>query len=215
MIISIDGPAGSGKSTIADILAEKLGFIHLNSGSLYRAITAYAIKNNINIDETTADLLSKLKLEAKFENNIQHTFVENEDFTPYLRDNEVSKLSAMIGKLSPVRATVNACQHKVASTHNIVIEGRDIGSLVFPNAEYKFYLDCDVKERAKRRFKEEQLKGTNVTLKAIEAQLIERDKQDKERKVSPLVVPNGAIMIDSTKLNIDQVANEMLSYIKL
>lgn len=215
MIISIDGPAGSGKSTIADILAEKLGFIHLNSGSLYRAITAYAIKNNISIDETTADLLSKLKLEAKFENNIQHTFVENEDFTPYLRDNEVSKLSAMIGKLSPVRATVNACQHKVASTHNIVIEGRDIGSLVFPNAEYKFYLDCDVKERAKRRFKEEQLKGTNVTLKAIEAQLIERDKQDKERKVSPLVVPNGAIMIDSTKLNIDQVANEMLSYIKL
>lgn len=215
MIISIDGPAGSGKSTIADILAEKLGFIHLNSGSLYRAITAYAIKNNISIDETTADLLSKLKLEAKFENNIQHTFVENEDYTPYLRDNEVSKLSAMIGKLSPVRASVDACQRAFASEHNVVIEGRDIGSFVFPNAEFKFYLDCDVKERAKRRFKEEQLKGTNVTLKAIETQLIERDKQDKERKVAPLVVPKGAIIIDSSKLSIEQVANKMLSHIKL
>lgn len=215
MIISIDGPAGSGKSTIADILAEKLGFIHLNSGSLYRAITSYAIKNNISIDETTADLLSKLKLEAKFENNIQHTFVENEDYTPYLRDNEVSKLSAMIGKLSPVRASVDACQRAFASEHNVVIEGRDIGSFVFPNAEFKFYLDCDVKERAKRRFKEEQLKGTNVTLKAIETRLIERDKQDKERKVAPLVVPKGAIIIDSSKLSIEQVANKMLSHIKL
>lgn len=215
MIISIDGPAGSGKSTIADVLAEKLGFIHFNSGSLYRAITAYALKNNIDIDETTADYLSKLKLETKFENNVQHTHVEGEDYTPYLRDFKVSKFSARIGTLAPVRATVDACQREFASTHNVVIEGRDIGSFVFPNAEYKFYLDCDVKERAKRRFKEEQLKGTNVTLEAVEAQLKERDKSDLERKVAPLVVPKGAIRIDSSKLTIDEVANEMLSHIKL
>lgn len=215
MIISIDGPAGSGKSTIADVLAEKLGFVHFNSGSLYRAITAYAIKNNIDIDETTADQLSKLKLEAKFENNVQHVYVEGEDYTPYLRDNEVSVLCPLVSKFAPIRATVDNCQHTFASTHNVVIEGRDIGSFVFPNAEFKFYLDCDVKERAKRRFKEEQLKGTNVTIEEIEAQLIARDKFDKEKKLAPLVVPKGAIRIDSSKLTVDQVTNEMLSHIKL
>lgn len=213
MIISIDGPAGSGKSTVAEILAIKLGFVHFNSGSLYRAITAYALKNQIDI-ETSINALSKLNLEVCYKNNVQHVFVNKIDFTNDLRDNAVSALSPITSKFKEIRNLVDDCQRQFAYHNNVVIDGRDIGSYVFPNAEHKFYLDCSVDIRAERRFKEEQQKGSNITLEEIKQQIIDRDNFDKNKKIAPLVVPNGAHIIDSAQKTAEQVANEMYNIIK-
>ena len=214
MIISIDGPAGSGKSTVASILAKKLGFIHFNSGSLYRAITAYLIANNVDVKNlSNSSLLKDLKLEVKFLFDEKHVFVNDIDYTNDLRNTTVSTLTPIVSIQPKVRSIADNAQRKIAKTNNLVIDGRDIGSYVFPNAEIKFYLDCDITERARRRKKE--LKNESLTLKEIEKMLLERDTFDKNKKIAPLVIPNGAIIIDSTNLNIDEVVDEMLKHIKI
>lgn len=213
MIVSIDGPAGSGKSTVADILANKLNFMHFNSGSLYRAVACYSIANNLKMDENV-DLLSKLDLKVEFIDGVQHVFANGTDFTSHLRDNEVSSASSYVSKFKPIRQLVDDCQRKFVSNNNVVIEGRDIGSFVFPNAEFKFYLDCSVEVRAERRLKEEQAKGTNINIEEIKSQIIERDKRDKERPIAPLVVPKNATIINSTNKTAEQVADEMFAKIK-
>ena len=216
MIITIDGPAGSGKSTVADALAEKLGFIHFNSGSLFRAVTAYLFENGFDIESIKDDSrIPKFELQVEMENSVQHVFVNNKDFTPVLRENHISTLVAFVAQNKYCRQRIDRCQKQFCSTHNIVIEGRDVGSSVFPNAEYKFYLDCSIEERARRRFKEEKLKNSKITLKTIEKQLKERDFIDKTRKFAPLVVPKNSIIIDSTKLNVDEVVQSMLKHIKI
>lgn len=212
MIISIDGPAGSGKSTVAELLATKLGFVHFNSGSLYRAIAAFALYNNIDVD-TNVDMLANLPLEVKFEGNIQHVIVKGIDYTNCLRNNEVSTHSSYVSKFKPIRNLVDNCQHEFANNNNVVIEGRDIGSFVFPNAEFKFYLDCSVEVRAKRRYTEEISKGNNITFEEIKQQIIERDKFDINKPIAPLVVPKGAFVIDSTNKTAEQVADEMYNII--
>ncbi len=210
MIISIDGPAGSGKSTVARQLADKLNFVHFNSGSLYRGITAYILRNNININNI--DNID-LNLETKFIDNKQKVIVNNLDLTYNLRDNDVSILTPKISIIPKVRTIVGNCQKEFCSKNNVVIDGRDIGSFVFPNAKYKFYLDCAVSERAKRRYNEEIKKNSDITLEEIETQLIQRDKTDKAKKIAPLCIPKDAIIIDSTFLTIDQVVDKMLSFI--
>ena len=210
MIISFDGPAGSGKSTVADLVAKHLGFIHFNSGSIFRAITAYLIENNFNTEK-----LVDANIEVKIQDNNQYVFINNVDYTPILRNNEISKKVAEVSALPIVQFTAQKIQKEFSLTHNVVIEGRGIGSEVLPNAEYKFYLDCSIKERAKRRFLEEQNKNPNITLKEIEAQLEVRDKLDKERDIAPLIVPENAIIIDSSKLTIEEVVEKVLSFIKI
>lgn len=215
MIISIDGPAGSGKSTIAKILSEKLGFIHFNSGSLYRAVAVFLHESNFNFKTFNDDIkMPKFNFKVGFKNGTMLVSVNNLDCSKHLRDNEISVLSPKISTNKFVRVQIDDFQREFGKTHNIVVEGRDIGSHVFPNADFKFYLDCSLDERANRRLKEEKAKGNNITLKEIKAQIAERDEIDKHKKYAPLVVPEGAIIIDSTSLNIDQVVNTMLSYIK-
>ncbi|MBR1988643.1 MAG: (d)CMP kinase [Clostridia bacterium] len=211
MIISIDGPAGSGKSTVANILAEKLDFIHFNSGSLYRGITAYILKNNVDLKSIDS---TEIKLETKFENNTQQVIVNNEYMTNFLRNNDVSISTPQISIIPKIRQIVDECQRSFCSKNNVVIDGRDIGSYVFPDAEYKFYLDCAVEERARRRYLEETKKNPNISLKEIENQLIKRDETDKAKKIAPLCIPKNAIIIDSTSLSINQVVEDMLKYIK-
>lgn len=215
MIITIDGPAGSGKSTVAGILAQKLGFIHFNSGSLYRGITAHLLKENLNFESITVhSSVPNFQLSVQIVDGIQHVFVNNIDYTHMLRNNQISTLVAFVAANKFCREKVDQCQKSFCSTNNVVMEGRDLGSFVFPNAEIKFYLDCSVKERAKRRFKEEKEKNSTITLKEIEKQIAERDRIDKSREIAPLVIPKNAIVIDSTNLTIENVVEIMCDYIK-
>lgn len=213
MIISIDGPAGSGKSTVASKLSKKIGFIHFNSGSLFRAITAHLISKNIDINNlNNSSILENLSLEVVFNDDVQHIYVNGIDYINVLREPNVSSLTPLVSVNNKVRTLVDKAQIEFAKNHNLVIDGRDIGSYVFPNAEIKFYLDCDIKERAKRRQKD---LNNKYSLKDIEKMLLERDEYDKNKKIAPLVIPKDAIIIDSTNLTIEQVVNKMLSYIKL
>ena len=215
MIITIDGPAGSGKSTTADILAERLGFIHFNSGALYRGITAHLLSKNFDI-KSLSELspVPEFKLNVEMINEIQHVFVDNIDYTPVLRDNKISTLVAYVAANKFCRAKVDECQKRFCSSNNVVMEGRDLGSFVFPNAEVKFYLDCSVEERANRRFNEEKHKNSSVSLEEIKSQIIERDNADRNRTYAPLVIPQNAVVIDSTNLNVQEVVEKMLQLIK-
>lgn len=214
MIITIDGPAGSGKSTVAEITANKLNFIHFNSGSLFRGLTAYLLDIDYDISSITqSSTLPNMNLKVKMINGNQHVIVNNTDYTAVLRNNEVSKNVAFVALNSNTRKIVDNCQKEFCLKNNVVIEGRDIGSHVFPNAEIKFYLDCSVCERAKRRYLEEKAKNSNITLAEIEYQITERDKLDKEREIAPLVVPKNAIIVDSTNKSIDEVVDCLLENI--
>ena len=214
MIITIDGPAGSGKSTVADIISNKLGFVHFNSGSLFRAITAHLYKNNFDIENiTTNSQIPEMDLKVEIINDIQHVFVDSVDYTPILRDNHISTLVAYVALNKSCREITMKCQHEFCSANNVVIEGRDIGSHVFPNADFKFYLDCSIEERARRRFNEEKEKNSNISMEEIAEQIAERDHLDKTREIAPLVVPKGAIIVDSTNLSIDDVVKEMISHV--
>lgn len=216
MIITIDGPAGSGKSTVAGIIAKKLKFVHFNSGSLFRAITAHLYSQNFDIENiTTNSSIPNFDLSVQIINNVQHVFVNNVDYTAVLRENNISTLVAFVALNKFCRQKTFECQHDFCLNNNVVIEGRDIGSHVFPNAEYKFYLDCSIQERAKRRFEEELAKNSQITLKEIEKQIEERDYLDKNREIAPLVVPKNAIMVDSSSLTIEEVVNLMISHINI
>ena len=209
MIITFDGPAGSGKSTIAKAVAERLGFVHFNSGSIFRAITAFMLENNKNLN-----LLNNAEVKVKIKNNNQLVFINNIDYTPVLRNIEISNNVAKIATYPEVQFTAQKIIKEFANSNNIVIDGRGLGNEILKHAEYKFYLDCSVKVRAKRRFLEEVNKDTNVTVEEIEKQLEIRDKLDKEREIAPLAIPENAIIIDSSNLTIDEVTEKVLSFIK-
>ena len=210
MIITIDGPAGSGKSTVANILADKLGFIHFNSGSVFRAITAFLLENNKDIST-----LYNAKVCVKLLNNNQHVFVNKKDYTSILRNNEISVNVATFATEEIVQKIAQDCMRNFCLKNNTIVDGRGLGDTVFPFADYKFYLDSSIKERAKRRYKEEKAKNSNITLKEIKTQIAERDYLDKTREIAPLVIPEGAIVIDSTSLTIEDVIKLMLKHINL
>lgn len=211
MIITIDGPAGSGKSTIANIIAEKLGFVHFNSGSLYRGLGAYILLNKLELNDIEN---TPLTLETKFIKNIQNVIVNNQNMTDFLRDNKVSILTPQISVIPKIRNLVDFCQKSFCNQNNVVIDGRDLGSYVFPDAQIKFYLDCSIEERARRRFKEEQQKNPSITLETIKQQIIDRDNADRNKTIAPLCIPESAIIIDSSNLTIDEVVEKMLKFIK-
>lgn len=212
MIISIDGPAGSGKSTVAKRLADKLGFVHLNSGKLYRAITAHYIFTDYDITNIENEKqLNPIDLQIKFVSGIQHVYVNGIDYTAHLNENDVSVNSPYVSKNPYIRSVIDVCQRNFANSHNVVIDGRDIGSYVFPNADVKFYLECDIKERANRRYLE---LGKMVSLNQLIKEIEERDRIDKSKKVAPLCVPAGAIVVDSTNLSIDEVVDVIYKHVK-
>lgn len=216
MIISIDGPAGSGKSTVAEALSKKLGFYHFNSGSLYRAITVYLIDCHIfsSEDKNFAEKINACKLNVRFDHSCQLVFVNNVDYTNRLREIQVSELTPKFSVHPIVRSLVDECQKDFASKNNVVIDGRDIGSFVLPNADLKFYLDCDINERAKRRLKELSLSNKSLTLNDVKKKIEIRDEFDRNKKIAPLIIPKNAIILDSTHLSVDEVVEKMLKIIK-
>ncbi len=212
--IAIDGPAGSGKSTIAKKLASKLGILFLSTGSLYRAMGLKC--KNLGLDpkdELSAQKILDCKVDVKYINGSQNVFLDGENVTNQINNEEIGAYASLISQHKCIREKCVEIQRQIASSQSMIVDGRDIGSVVLPMAKYKFYLDADVHERAKRRYKDLTQKGINTTLDEVEAELKQRDYNDIHRKLSPLVLCNDAIRVDSTNLSIDQVVDEFMKII--
>ena len=214
MIIAIDGPAGSGKSTTSKLVANRLGISHLDTGSMYRAITAYFIKNSYSLDSIdVSSVMDSIDLEISDSSDRESVFLNGEDVTDKLRSNEVSKLVSDISSVKEVRAKMVRIQRRISSNKSIVIDGRDIGTVVFPDAKFKFFITASIDSRAKRRFDELQESDSNVTLEQIEEEIKSRDHFDTTRDNSPLKKAEDAITIDTTHLSISEQVNMILEII--
>ncbi len=215
IVIAIDGPAGAGKTTIAKELAKKLDIPYFSTGSMYRALALKCINNNLDpeSEETANYIAENTKIALKYENGLQYVILDGVDVTNKLYTDKVSEGASKISVHPVVRQKLVKLQRETANSQSVIMDGRDIGSNVLPMANYKFYLDANVEIRAKRRFDELIKKGSNVTFEEVLADMKDRDYRDKNRKVSPLVVCEDAIVIDSSNLTIDEVINEFFKYI--
>ncbi len=220
MIITIDGPSSSGKSTLAKLISDHFSIIHIDSGSIYRTITLLAIENNLIIDKKVQvkkliDCLInnvitfKKNAENKFQICINNEFIESK-----IRSTRISNNVSTVATIKEIRDYVLKLQRDIALNKSIVMDGRDIGSVVFPNAEYKFYLDASLKNRSKRRWTELKDDEKNITISTVESDLENRDIVDSNRLHSPLVIPENAIVINSDDLSINQVFKKILHFIK-
>jgi len=210
VIIAIDGPAGSGKSTTSKLVAERLGISHLDTGSMYRAVTLYFIENKYSVDHIDVDsIINSIDLKISDE----AVFLNGNDVTTKLRTQEVSRLVSDISSLQKVRSKMVEIQRKISQNKSIVIDGRDIGTVVFPEAEFKFFITASIESRAKRRFDELQVSDSNVNLDDISKQIEERDYFDSTRTNSPLKKASDAIIVDTTRLSIDEQVNIILETI--
>lgn len=207
-IITIDGPSGAGKSTVAKLIADKLGFKYLDTGAMYRAVTLYMIENQVDIKNEEEVINALNKLNIGFDSNYR-IYLDSQDITEDIRKEKVVKFVSEVSAISSVRRKMVDLQRYIAKEGNYILDGRDAGSVVFPNADYKFYLEASLEERAKRRYKEELSKEVDISFEAVKESIKKRDKYDSNRKDSPLVVPENAIIIDTTNMTIDEVAEEI------
>lgn len=224
MIITIDGPTGSGKSSAARGLAEKLNFYCMSSGSLYRAL-AYILLHNFDYTKQTLENPNTKDIEKALESNkfiyeldtqdCGNVFYDGKNLTPYLKSELVSQGASIIATNSNVRQLLTALQRSLAKNKNLILEGRDSGSVVFDNADVKFYLTAEFGERAQRWQEVQKKRGDEITFEQAKEQIKERDTRDQERKISPLIIPKDAIIIDNTRLNKEQTIQEMLKHISL
>ena len=223
MVITIDGPAASGKSTAAQTLAKKLGFYYINTGLLYRALAFLLLKREGYTEQElahprTEDLERYLNLVhfSYHYSSTGHVTITFEDLniTPFLKDEEIDRGASTVSVNPKVREAMHEIQHHIKEQHDVVIEGRDSGSTVFPHAEHKFFLTASLQERAHRWQKMQEQRGFTVTLAQAEESLKERDRRDKERPVAPLLVPADAVEIDSTDMSIEQVVQEMMKHVR-
>lgn len=207
-IITIDGPSGAGKSTVAKLIADKLGFKYLDTGAMYRAVTLYMIENQVDIKNEEEVINALNKLNIGFDSNYR-IYLDSQDITEDIRKEKVVKFVSEVSAISSVRRKMADLQRDIAKEGNYILDGRDAGSVVFPNADYKFYLEASLEERAKRRYKEELSKEVDISFEEVKESIKKRDKYDSNRKDSPLVVPENAIIIDTTNMTIDEVAEEI------
>ncbi|MDD5291884.1 MAG: (d)CMP kinase [Candidatus Omnitrophica bacterium] len=216
IIVAIDGPAGAGKSTVAKLVAKKLGFFYIDTGALYRALTLKAKRRklNLNDEKLIIGLLKNTRIELAYKNNKLKVSLDKEDITQEIRKPYISYGVSDVAKIKGVRQIMTEIQRNLAQGNNCVLEGRDIGTIIFPNAKYKFYLDADFKERVLRRFKELKENNENIDLQAVEKDLATRDNIDSTRKIAPLKKAKDAIRVDTTNLSINEVVDKITSWIK-
>ena len=217
MIIAIDGPAGSGKSTVAKIVADKLNFRYIDTGSMYRSVAWKSLQKNAALkdEDAVADIASKVKIELIYGKKGQLVFVDGENITDQLKVEEISRGAAIVAAQPMIREIMTNKQRKLGLEGKVVMDGRDIGTVVFPKADKKFFLDADPKERGRRRFIElkEKKQINNADLPTIIEQVVQRDHEDRSRKIAPLKQAKDAMLIDTTHLSIDQVVEEIIKVI--
>jgi cytidylate kinase len=216
-IITIDGPAGAGKSTVSKTLAKKLNYIYLDTGALYRALAYKTLKLKISLDDVSAiaNLCSSTTVLLKNIDGQMKVSVDGEDVEEKIRTEEVGLAASKISTFAVVRERLLNLQREAGAQGGIVAEGRDMGSVVFPHADYKFFLDAKLEERIKRRYEELLDKGASVEYKTIQKDMFTRDKQDKQREIAPLKAPDGAIIIDSDNLSAVEVVDKIIFYISV
>jgi len=216
-IIAIDGPAGSGKSTVAKRVAKKLNFLYIDTGAMYRALTLKAIRGDISFDDKNkiVDLSQRTDIRLKDAESHLEVYLDGKDVTEEIRTMEVTSKVKFIASLGAVRENMVRLQRDLGySSSGAVLEGRDIGTVVFPDAAYKFYLDADFEIRAERRFTELKGKSFDVDLDEIKKDLKSRDLSDSSRKIGPLKKAEDAVLIDTTDMTIDEVVDEILKTAK-
>lgn len=213
IIVAIDGPAGSGKGTLAKILSEKLNLVNIDTGAMYRCVALAAIRNNLKLEDEQEiiELSKKIKIEFTEDGK---TFLDNEDVSDEIRGKEVSSIVSQISSIVKVREEMVNQQRALAKGHSVIMEGRDITTVVFPNADYKFYLDASSDERARRRFEQNKEKNIEMSLEEIKENIEKRDYNDMHKEVGSLMRTDDQIYIDSTNLNIEEVANIMINKIE-
>ena len=214
VIVAIDGPAGAGKSTLARRVADKLGFVYINSGAMYRAVALWALRIGANLSDMHK--LEQLAKAAKIEltPGSGQVFLNGEDVTEAIREARVSDAASQISMVPGVRRALLALQRTMAEQNSVVMEGRDIGSVVFPKAQVKIFLDAEANERARRRTLELERDGLAADVQSVANQITERDNRDRKRKEAPLVQAPDAELIDTTGLSLDQVEEIVLKLIR-
>ena len=210
--IAIDGPAGAGKSTIAKEITKKMGYIYIDTGAMYRTVGYYCLNNNINIDleSEVNNCLNLIDIKIKFVDGLQRIFLNDTDITDLIRTQEVSDAASKVSVYKNVRERLVAMQQDIAKENSVVMDGRDIGTVVLPNAEVKIFLTASVDERAKRRHKELVEKGIATNLDDIKKEIEERDYRDSHREISPLKQADDAILVDTSNMSINEVVNTIL-----
>ena len=214
--IAIDGPAGAGKSSISKKVAKALGYIYIDTGAMYRTVGLKAVRCGIDTkdSEGVASILSTLDIDIRHEGVEQHIFLDGENVSDQIRTPEISMAASNVSAIPAVRVALVDLQRKLAENHDVVMDGRDIGSFVLPDAEVKIFLTASVEARAQRRYKELLEKGETVDFDTVKEDMILRDKQDSTRAVSPLVVADGATVIDTSKLNFEESINAVIEHIR-
>lgn len=215
--VAVDGPAGSGKSTITKMVAKSLGFNYVDTGAMYRALTFNFLSNGLDEleEEKIKELLSKTDFKVEYVDGVQYVYVNNEEVSDKIRTAEVSKFTSLFAKSPAVRDFLIDTQRNLANTNNIIMDGRDIASVVLPNADVKIFLTASVEERARRRVLDFERQGIeNVDFEKVKEDIKARDWQDENRDIAPLVKVESATLIDTTSLTIDEVVEKMTELVK-
>ena len=212
-VVAIDGPAGSGKGTITKLVGDKLGLINIDTGATFRCVALNMLNENVKIEEEDKikQMLNKIDIEMQEDGKI---FLNGTEVTNRIRENDVNNFVSPISTIRIVREKLLHIQRNIAKDKNVIIEGRDIGTSVFPNADVKIYLDASPEERAKRRQKQNEEKGIESTFEEVLKNIIDRDKRDSSREISPLKQAEDAVYVDTTNLTIEEVVNTIIKIIQ-
>lgn len=218
LTIAIDGPVGAGKSTVSDVVASRLGILHLDTGAMYRAVGLYMLENKVDIlDEGRVSALceaGKVNVDARYEDGVQHTLLNDRDVTPFIRTQEVGGAASAVSRYPAVRKMLVRRQQEMARQQPMLLDGRDIGTVVLPNATVKVYLTASSESRARRRMLQLREKGDATPLEEIIREVNARDYQDMHRETDPLRQAEDAVLVDSSDLTFDETVNAILSLVE-
>lgn len=215
IVVAIDGPAGAGKSTIAKLTAEKLGYAYIDTGAMYRSVAWKFLQTGKSFDEAFIGTLAyNMVIDFKPEANVNRVFVDGLEVTADIRTPEVTGIVSRVAAIGAVREAMVAQQRRMGETGGVLMDGRDIGTVVFPKAQLKIFLTASVEERARRRYKEMVEKGQQIELLQLQQDIAERDKQDSERAISPLCQAEDAILLDTSDMSIHQVTEKIMQLVQ-